>query len=152
MIEKIHNKKSQDILSIDFILKNLPHRYPFIMIDRITKIINDYELVAIKNITINEPFFQGHFPGKPIMPGVLQLEAIAQASGVLITHKMNCIHKIGYLVSAEKVKFRSPVIPGDQLKIYVKIIKIKNNKIAIIEGICKVNEKIVSSAQLTLIF
>ncbi|MBO5782469.1 MAG: 3-hydroxyacyl-ACP dehydratase FabZ [Opitutales bacterium] len=126
----------------------MPHRYPFIMIDRIAEVRGEDEITAIKNITINEPFFQGHFPGNPVMPGVLQLEAMAQAAGILMFRRVSGEGKIAFFMSADKVKFRKPVIPGDQLEIEAKILNVKNNKIATAEAVCKVDGKPVSSATL----
>ena len=135
-------------LDIRRILDTIPHRYPFVMIDRIVEFISDNELVAIKNVTINEPFFQGHFPGNPVMPGVLQLEAMAQAAGVLMlrrTSKANCT---AFFMSADKVKFRRPVRPGDQVIINAKITKVRGEKLAAAECSCTVDGQVVSSAEL----
>lgn len=130
------------------VLNTLPHRYPFVMIDRVTEFISDTELKAIKNVTINEPFFQGHYPGHPVMPGVLQIEAMAQAAGILMLHKHKFERKLAYFMSCDKVKFRKPVTPGDQLEIYIKIIKYRGEKIGVAEGECRVNGQPVSSAEL----
>jgi beta-hydroxyacyl-ACP dehydratase FabZ len=109
----------------DEILKYLPHRYPFLLIDRVL----DYELGkwlrAVKNVTINEPFFQGHFPDQPIMPGVLQIEAMAQLAGALLMRKSENQKKIAVLLSLDGVKLRKSVVPGDQLRIEVETIKVK---------------------------
>ncbi|HCJ11774.1 MAG: UDP-3-O-[3-hydroxymyristoyl] N-acetylglucosamine deacetylase [Verrucomicrobia bacterium GWF2_51_19] len=139
------NEKSIDIQRI---LSFLPHRYPFIMIDRIVDIPNDNELRAIKNVTINEPYFQGHFPGNPVMPGVLQIEAMAQAAGILMLKRTSSHNKITLFMSCDKVKFRQAVRPGDQLDIHVKLTKIRANKIANAEAVCRVGDKEVSSAEL----
>ena len=96
-------------LDIRSILDILPHRYPFVMIDRVVEIVGAEELVAIKNVTFNEPYFNGHFPGNPVMPGVLQLEAMAQAAGVLIVRWNNWVPRPAFFMSADKVKFRKPV-------------------------------------------
>ena len=130
------------------ILNTLPHRYPFVMVDRVVEFISDTELKAIKNVTINEPFFQGHYPGHPVMPGVLQIEAMAQAAGILMLHKHKFERKLAYFMSCDKVKFRKPVTPGDQLEIYVKIVKYRGEKIGVAEGECRVNGQPVSSAEL----
>jgi len=130
------------------ILELLPHRYPFVLIDRVTETRGNTELTAIKNVTINEMFFQGHFPGNPVMPGVLQLEAMAQAAGVLMLRQINGEDKLAFFMSADKVKFRRAVKPGDQLQIDVKITKSRGDKIACAEGECKVAGKVVSSAEL----
>ena len=131
------------------ILDILPHRYPFVLVDRVIEIMNDKELVAIKNVTINEPFFQGHYPGLPVMPGVLQIEAMSQAVGVLLL-KLCPIDesKVALFMSANNVKFRKAVIPGDTLEIRVKITKFRANKLATAECQCLVAGKVVSQAEL----
>lgn len=135
-------------LNIGSILETIPHRYPFVMVDRIVEIIGEDELIALKNVTINEPFFQGHFPGKPVMPGVLQVEAMAQAAGILMLRRIGNTAKLAFFMSCDKVKFRKPVEPGDQLVIYVKLLKFRGNKIATAAASCKVNDQLVSSAEL----
>jgi len=135
-------------LDVRQILDLLPHRYPFIMIDRVTNIISPDELVALKNITINEPYFMGHFPGHPVMPGVLQLEAMAQAAGILMLRRVSSEGRIAFFMSADKVKFRRAVVPGDQLEVHVKLTKSRGLKIGVAEGTCKVDGKVVSSAEL----
>lgn len=138
-------------LNIRRVLDTLPHRYPFVLIDRVLDIPNDNELIAIKNVTINEPFFQGHFPGNPVMPGVLQLEAMAQAAGLLMLRRVSSENKIAYFMSADKVKFRQAVEPGDQLEISVKLTKTKESRgqqIGVASTECRVAGKVVSSAEL----
>ena len=136
-------------IDIRGVLNLLPHRYPFVMIDRVVEIVSDDELVALKNVTINEPFFQGHYPGRPVMPGVLQIEAMAQAAGVLLLRKLPADdNKIAFFMSVDKVKFRQAVEPGDSVEIRVKLVKISGNKIATASAECKVGGKLVSSAQL----
>jgi UDP-3-O-[3-hydroxymyristoyl] N-acetylglucosamine deacetylase/3-hydroxyacyl-[acyl-carrier-protein] dehydratase len=135
-------------LDIRQVLDLLPHRYPFIMIDRVSELIDENELVAIKNVTINEPYFQGHFPGVPVMPGVLQVEAMAQAAGILMLRRVSSEGKIAFFMSADKVKFRQAVVPGDQIEVRVKLTKSRGLKIGVAEGTCSVNGKVVSSAEL----
>jgi UDP-3-O-[3-hydroxymyristoyl] N-acetylglucosamine deacetylase/3-hydroxyacyl-[acyl-carrier-protein] dehydratase len=135
-------------LDIRQILDLLPHRYPFVMIDRVTNIISPDEVVAIKNVSMNEPYFMGHFPGHPVMPGVLQLEAMAQTAGILMLRRISSAGKIAFFMSADKIKFRQAVVPGDQLEVHVKLIKNRGDKIGVAEGTCKVGGKIVSSAEL----
>lgn len=135
-------------LDIRRILDTLPHRYPFVMIDRVVEFIGEDELVAIKNVTINEPFFQGHFPGNPVMPGVLQLESMAQAAGILMLRRSSCEGKTSLFMSADKVKFRKPVRPGDQIIINARLTKARGNKLAQAECNCTVNGSVVSSAEL----
>ncbi|MEM0966659.1 MAG: bifunctional UDP-3-O-[3-hydroxymyristoyl] N-acetylglucosamine deacetylase/3-hydroxyacyl-ACP dehydratase [Verrucomicrobiota bacterium] len=139
------NEKALDIRRI---LDTIPHRYPFVMIDRVLDIVSDDELVAIKNVSINEPYFQGHFPGRPVMPGVLQIEAMAQAAGILMLRHTTSENRIAFFMSCDKVKFRNAVEPGDQISIHVRLIKKRGNKLAVASGECKVGEKTVSSAEL----
>ena len=130
------------------ILKLLPHRYPFLLVDRVLAIDEEkMTLTAIKNVTYNEPFFPGHFPGLPTMPGVLQIEAMAQAAGILLIRRSNTEGKTALFMSCDKVKWRKPVRPGDQLNIAVKITKIRGS-IACAEGECTVGGQVVSSADL----
>jgi UDP-3-O-[3-hydroxymyristoyl] N-acetylglucosamine deacetylase/3-hydroxyacyl-[acyl-carrier-protein] dehydratase len=135
-------------LDIRRILDTIPHRYPFVMIDRVVEFIGNDELVAIKNVTINEPYFNGHFPGNPVMPGVLQLEAMAQAAGIVMLRRTGNGGKTAFFMSADKVKFRKPVRPGDQLVINAKITKVRGDKLAAAECNCTVGGQVVSSAEL----
>ena len=135
-------------LDIRRILDTLPHRYPFVMIDRVVEIKSDDELIAVKNVTINEPYFQGHFPGRPVMPGVLQIEAMAQAAGILMLRHTTAENRLAFFMSCDKVKFRNAVEPGDQVAIHVKLIKKRGDKLAVAAGECKVGDKVVSSAEL----
>lgn len=118
---------------INFIKEYLPHRYPFLLVDRIDEIINEddkKEVIGIKNVSVNEPFFQGHFPEEPVMPGVLILEAMGQVAGVLLNMQPEYKEKkrqIVFLVTVENVKFRRPVRPGDQLRTHAKLIKHRRN-------------------------
>jgi UDP-3-O-[3-hydroxymyristoyl] N-acetylglucosamine deacetylase/3-hydroxyacyl-[acyl-carrier-protein] dehydratase len=138
---------TESSLNIRRILDILPQAYPFVMIDRVIDFSKDDELTAIKNVSINEPFFEGHFPGNPVMPGVLQLEAMAQASGIIMLRRMSAEGKTAFFMSADSVKFRKAVIPGDQLVIKVQITKTKG-RIAMAHGECSVDGKVVSSADL----
>ncbi len=113
-----------EAVDIQGVMKLLPHRYPFLMVDRIVDIDRDISAVGIKNVTINEPHFQGHFPGQPVMPGVLIIEAMAQTAGAI------CIHNRGsdspsivYFMTIDNAKFRKPVVPGDRLEIHVRKLK-----------------------------
>ena len=137
-------------LSFDAIgIANLiPHRYPFLLVDRITECVPGEYSKGYKNLTWNDSFFQGHFPGNPVMPGVLQLEAMAQAAGILMLRQVGCDDKIALFMSADKVKFRTAVKPGDQLQIDVKLLKSRGLKIASAKAECKVAGKVVSSAEL----
>jgi UDP-3-O-[3-hydroxymyristoyl] N-acetylglucosamine deacetylase/3-hydroxyacyl-[acyl-carrier-protein] dehydratase len=135
-------------ISIRRILDILPHAYPFVLIDRVLHIEGDTHITAIKNVTINEPFFTGHFPGNPVMPGVLQIEAMAQAAGVLMLRKISSQGKVALFMSADKVKFRRAVIPGDQLVIKVDITKVRNNRMASASAKCFVEDDLASSGDL----
>lgn len=134
-------------LDVDQIMKVLPHRYPFLMVDRVTKIEGN-RIVAEKMVTVNEPYFQGHFPGHPIMPGVLQLEAVAQVAGILMLKQADNFGKLAYFMSAENVKWRKPVRPGSVLVIDVELVKSRRN-IGKAKGICTVDGEKVSEADVT---
>ena len=131
------------------VMQILPHRYPFLMVDRVTK-IGGNRIFAVKGVTMNEPFFQGHFPGHPIMPGVLQLEAMAQVAGILMMKQAENAGQIAYFMSAEDVKWRKPVVPGDTLVIEVELTKMRG-KIGKAKGVCKVRGEVVSEAEVTFI-
>lgn len=135
------------VMDINEVMSLLPHRYPFLMVDRIIGFEGDNKSKAIKNITINEPYFQGHFPGHPVMPGVLQLEAMAQVSSILMLRQPGNQGKIGYFMSADKVKFRRPVMPGDVLYIEAEMVKSRGNVCQSV-GRCFVNGEVVSEAEL----
>lgn len=113
-------------LDIHDVLKYLPHRYPFLLIDRVLEVVPDQSLSAIKNVTINEPFFQGHFPHRPVMPGVLILEAMAQASAILSFKSIGTMpdkESVYYFVGIDKARFKRPVEPGDQLRITSRLLR-----------------------------
>jgi len=134
-------------LDIQGVMKLLPHRYPFLMVDRVAKIEGN-RIVGIKNVTVNEAYFQGHFPGHPVMPGVLQLEAMAQVAGIVMLKSAENAGKIAYFMSAEDVKWRKPVLPGDVLVIEVELTKMRG-KIGKAKGVCKVQGEVVSEAAVT---
>ncbi|MEN8198993.1 MAG: 3-hydroxyacyl-ACP dehydratase FabZ [Thermodesulfobacteriota bacterium] len=140
----------KDILDI---LALLPHRYPFVMIDRVLSLVEAKEVEALKNVTINEPFFQGHFPAKPVMPGVLMLEGMAQAGGVLAycSRPENIGTKLLYFAGMDKVRFRQPVGPGDQLIYRLELLKEKRG-IWKMAGKAFVEEKMVAEAELLASF
>jgi UDP-3-O-[3-hydroxymyristoyl] N-acetylglucosamine deacetylase/3-hydroxyacyl-[acyl-carrier-protein] dehydratase len=129
------------------LMKVLPHRYPFLMVDKITK-IDGNKITGVKNVTVNEPFFQGHFPNQPIMPGVLQLEAIAQVAGVMMLRQAENYGKLAYFMSAESVRWRKPVRPGDTVVIDVELTK-SRGKIGKAKGVCSVDGETVSEAEVT---
>jgi 3-hydroxyacyl-[acyl-carrier-protein] dehydratase len=116
---------AKTLMSADIarIMKLLPHRYPFLLIDRMVDMDGEDQGTAIKNVTINEPFFQGHFPGKPVMPGVLLVEAMAQAAGALVLNHLGDAHagKLVFFMSIDKARFRKPVLPGDVVHFHVKL-------------------------------
>ena len=116
------------VFNIVDILKILPHRYPFLLVDRIVELEPDKRIVGLKNVTINEPFFQGHFPGAPVMPGVLIIEAMAQVAGIMTFQNMPAGHgKLVYFTGIENAKFRRPVLPGDQLRLEMELVNRKNH-------------------------
>ena len=135
------------LMESESVMRILPHRFPFLMVDRVVEIQGN-RIVALKNVSINEPFFQGHFPGHPIMPGVLQLEAIAQTAGLLMLRKPENDRQVAYFMSAENVKWRKPVQPGDVLFIEVEMMKVRG-KIGKAKGVCKVRGEVVSEGEVT---
>jgi 3-hydroxyacyl-[acyl-carrier-protein] dehydratase len=142
----MNDYKNQTKFDINDIIKILPHRYPFILIDRIEIIEQGGSLIALKNLTINEPFFQGHFPGQPVMPGVLSLEIMAQAgSFLMLSQVVDPMSTNMFFSTVEKAKFRKPVVPGDQLVVHMTLIKKKLN-LCKFHGICKVDNKVVAEA------
>jgi UDP-3-O-[3-hydroxymyristoyl] N-acetylglucosamine deacetylase/3-hydroxyacyl-[acyl-carrier-protein] dehydratase len=134
-------------LDVRQIINLIPHRYPFLLVDRVLT-INETGLVAIKNVSINEPYFQGHFPGRPVMPGVLQIEAMAQAAGIFMLHRANLAGKLALFMSCDRVKFRRMVEPGDQLYIEIRLRRHRGDRIGIADGVCYVDGKATSSAEL----
>jgi len=140
-------------LDIQEIMKLLPHRYPFIMIDRILELTPGEKIIALKNVTINEPFFQGHFPANPIMPGVLIIEAMGQAGAVLAAKSLEREPNgvLIYFMGMDKVKFRKPVTPGDQLIFEMKFLKQRRNVFRM-SGTAYVDENIVAQAELMATF
>jgi UDP-3-O-[3-hydroxymyristoyl] N-acetylglucosamine deacetylase/3-hydroxyacyl-[acyl-carrier-protein] dehydratase len=137
----------ETVLDVNDLMKILPHRYPFLMVDRIVDFEGDNKCTGIKNITMNEPYFQGHFPGHPIMPGVLQVEGMAQVASIVLLRKPENQGKIGYFMSVDKVKWRKPVMPGDTLFIEAEITGVRRN-IGSATCRCLVNGEVVSSGVL----
>ena len=141
------NLLNQKSFKINDIIKILPHRYPFILIDRIDIVEEGKSLIALKNMTINEPFFQGHFPGQPVMPGVLSLEIMAQAGSFLMLSQIEDPLSMNMFFSTvEAAKFRKPITPGDQLKIHMELVKRKLN-LCKFHGKCFVDEVLVAEAK-----
>ena len=148
LASRFQQKKSEAFLDINGILKIMPHRYPMLLIDRILDLEPQKKVVAIKNVTINEPFFVGHFPGHPIMPGVLIVEALAQAGGVLLLNAVEDPEsKVVYFMSIDGVKFRKPVIPGDQLRFELEMLSFRRNTCRM-QGKTFVDDKLVTEATL----
>ena len=134
------------VFNINDILRILPHRYPFLLVDRVLELEPDRRIVALKNVTVNEPFFQGHFPGAPVMPGVLVLEAMAQAGGIMLYNHMDQPEtKLMYLTGIENAKFRRPVIPGDQLRIEIELLS-KRSHFGKMSGRATVDGRLVAEA------
>ncbi len=136
------------MININEIMKYLPHRYPFLLVDRIIDLKPGISIAGIKNVTINEPFFQGHFPGQPIMPGVLIIEAMAQVAGVMAFCAGMEESKSVYFMSIEKAKFRRPVVPGDQIKMDIKVLHQRGN-VWKFSGDATVDGNLVSEAEFT---
>jgi UDP-3-O-[3-hydroxymyristoyl] N-acetylglucosamine deacetylase / 3-hydroxyacyl-[acyl-carrier-protein] dehydratase len=135
-------------LDIQQIMAILPHRYPFLLLDRIVEIHRKERIVAIKNVTINEPFFQGHFPGHPIMPGVLIIEAMAQVGGVLLMGTLpEPSDKVVYFMSLDNVKFRRPVKPGDQLRFEIELTHVRG-MVCKMRGVARVDGEVVAEADM----
>lgn len=136
------------MLPITEIMRILPHRYPMLLVDRILEIDQGKRVVGIKNVTANEPFFQGHFPGAPVMPGVLIVEAMAQCAAVLILRDIpNREEKLFLFGGVDKARFRKPVIPGDQLRLECEILQRRSNSVKI-RGTATVNGELVAEAEL----
>ena len=132
------------------VMQLLPHRYPFLLIDRIRDMVRDESAVGIKNVTINEPFFQGHFPRYPVMPGVLIIEALAQTAGALCVNNAGVtdIPQIVYFLGIDKAKFRKPVVPGDQLHLHVRKLR-SRGPVWRFYGEARVNEQVVAEAEIS---
>jgi len=140
------------IMDVVEIQEIIPHRYPFLLVDRITEVIKNENLIGYKNVSISEPVFQGHFPGHPIYPGVMILEGMAQAGGILAFQSMEmtkeeAAEKVVYFMSIDKAKFRAPVKPGDKLEYHISVIKNKG-AIWVLKGEAFVDDKLVSEAEL----
>ncbi len=118
-------EQREPVAGIREILEMLPHRYPFMLVDRVTEIVPGERIAGFKNLTYNEPFFQGHFPGAPIMPGVLQIEALAQLSGILLLQKPEDRGSLAYFMAIDRARFRKPVVPGDRLDLVGTVLKMK---------------------------
>jgi beta-hydroxyacyl-ACP dehydratase FabZ len=135
-------------LDVRAVMEMIPHRYPFLLVDRVVELVDGQRIVALKNVTFNEPFFQGHFPGNPIMPGVLVVEAMAQAGAFLLLHsRPENRGKIVYFAGIDKAKFRRPVIPGDQVRLEVEVLKLRS-RTCLMRGEAHVADKLVAEAEI----
>lgn len=145
---RIYRSKKPEFWDIRTIMDILPHRYPFLLIDRVLEVVPGEKVRGIKNVSINEPFFQGHFPGHPIMPGVLVIEAMAQCGGVLMMSLLEQPEtKLVYFSSIDKARFRKPVLPGDQVEFDLKMLKFRRNTCKM-QGVARVNGEVVAEAEL----
>lgn len=138
------------MLGLKEIQETLPHRYPFLLVDRILELELGKRVVGIKNVTINEPFFPGHFPGHPIMPGVLILEAMAQVGAVLLMRSLDARaeKKVIYFTGIDRARFRRPVVPGDQIRFEVEILQLRR-QMCRMQGVASVDGKLVADAQMS---
>ena len=146
MEKQLSNENNQ--LSSEDILGLLPHRFPFALIDRVIEQVPGEKAVALKNITINEPQFQGHFPERPLMPGVLIVEAMAQVGGIIVTQMPDLPKGLFVFAGINNVKFRRPVVPGDQLVITCELLSIKRQRFGKVKGEAQVDGKLVCSGEL----
>ena len=139
--------KDAGVMDINRVMEMIPHRYPFLMIDRVVDMIANASATGIKNVTINEPYFQGHFPSQPVMPGVLVIEAMAQTAAVLVVHTLGpkAEGKLVYFMSVDSARFRKPVVPGDRLHVYVTKERSRGN-VWRFSGVAKVDGTVVAEA------
>ncbi len=135
-------------LDVEDILKLLPHRYPFLLVDRLIENTPGQRAVGVKNVTMNEPFFQGHFPGRPIMPGVLIVEAMAQVGGLVLLQMEDLHEKLSLFAGIDKVRFRRPVVPGDQLIMTVELLTIKQRRFGKMRAKAEVDGQLASEGEL----
>ncbi|MBP8626213.1 MAG: 3-hydroxyacyl-ACP dehydratase FabZ [Syntrophorhabdaceae bacterium] len=135
------------MIDINEIVRLLPHTYPFLLVDRIVEFVHAKKIVGIKNVTYNEPFFQGHFPGRPIMPGVLIVEAMAQTGGVLAFKSFPDLKGTVFFIGIDNARFRKPVIPGDQMRLSVEVIRHKK-ELWVFEGKAYVGDEVVAEAKI----
>ncbi len=136
------------VLTAEQIHKLLPHRYPFALVDRILEYVPQEKAVGLKNVTFNEPYFPGHFPGRPLMPGVLQIEAMAQVGGTILMQIPELEGKFFVFAGIDKVRFRRPVTPGDQLIMTVELLALKRNRIAKMKGKGEVDGQVAVEAEM----
>jgi UDP-3-O-[3-hydroxymyristoyl] N-acetylglucosamine deacetylase/3-hydroxyacyl-[acyl-carrier-protein] dehydratase len=142
------SKDAKPVMTVDDIMKVIPHRYPFLFVDRILEMEEGKRIVGIKNVSINEPYFEGHFPGHPIMPGVLIIEAMAQVGGVLLMGPLSDAHKkVVYFMSLDNVKFRRPVRPGDQIRFDIEMTQIRG-RVCKMRGVATVEGDVVAEGEM----
>ena len=146
-MDKNFSRENDQLFSED-ILGLLPHRYPFALVDRVIEHVPGQKAVAIKNVTINEPQFQGHFPDRPLMPGVLIVESMAQVGGIIVTQMPDLPKGLFVFAGIDNVKFRKPVIPGDQLVITCELLSIKRQRFGKVKGEAHVDGKLVCAGEL----
>ncbi|MFB2894695.1 3-hydroxyacyl-ACP dehydratase FabZ [Aerosakkonemataceae cyanobacterium BLCC-F50] len=139
---------SKKVFTIEEIQNLLPHRYPFLLVDRIIDYVPGEKAVGIKNVTINEPFFQGHFPGRPLMPGVLIVEAMAQVGGIVLTQLPEMERSLFVFAAIDGVRFRRPVVPGDQLVMTLELLSVKRRRFAKMRGIAQVDGQLACEGEL----
>lgn len=138
------------MIEINEIKTLLPHRYPFLLVDRVLELIPNQKIIALKNVTVNEEFFNGHFPAKPVMPGVLVIEAMAQAAGIMMLSQEEHKGKIPYFTGIDNARFRKTVVPGDQLIIEVEVIRVKGS-VGKVKAVSKVDNQVAAEAELMFI-
>jgi beta-hydroxyacyl-ACP dehydratase FabZ len=135
-------------LEIREIMDRIPHRYPFLLVDRVIELVPQQRIVAIKNVTMNEPFFQGHFPGAPVMPGVLVIEALAQAGAVLLLSDIpDRASKLVYFTGIDQARFRRPIVPGDQIRLTMNVLKLRSRTCKM-RGTAEVAGELVAEAEI----
>ncbi|HEY9849546.1 MAG TPA: 3-hydroxyacyl-ACP dehydratase FabZ [Leptolyngbyaceae cyanobacterium] len=139
---------TKTVFTIEEIQKLLPHRYPFLLVDRIIDYVPEKQAVGIKNVSINEPFFQGHFPGRPIMPGVLIVEAMAQVGGVVLTQLPGMTGSLFLFAGIDNVRFRRPVVPGDRLIMTVELLCLKRRRFAKMQARAEVDNQLACEGEL----
>ena len=138
-------------VDIKQIMERLPHRYPMLLVDRVLECDDKDRIVAIKNVTVNEPFFTGHFPGRPIMPGVLQLEAMAQTGGILLSRQTGIKGQVPLFMAIDKARFRRPIVPGDAMRIEVTMLN-RRARVVRVQGRVLVDGQLASEAELMFMF
>ena len=138
------------MIEINEIKALLPHRYPFLLVDRVLELIPNQKIVALKNVTANEEFFNGHFPSKPVMPGVLVIEAMAQTAGIMMLSKEEHKGKIPYFTGIDNARFRKTVVPGDQLIVEVNVIRVKGS-VGKVQAVAKVDNQVAAEAELMFV-